>query len=825
MPRTQATTRYAVLLLLVVSLLAIGESLLPGRAFVSVHSALRPPLDTPSDRDDFQRLLKSTNIDTGDQLFQVLPERRAFNEALVRGELPLWWPEAGGGISLLGAPGAELLEPRALLLSLIFGPVQSLAIQAALTIFILGILTFWWLKHSDFSDLASVTGAVAFALCGALSCNLYYICKVDSMILLPGGLLAIELWIRGRTKTAVAVMALAAAESSLASFPQNTAVCLYAVLLCGGFRMVEWKRSAGGAFPVRGMVFLFGAMLAGLAVGAIHYLPVREWSAEAARTTSLGGAGFRASPANWLSMFVPLVVGDPVSEASVVSNPLIWILDSLQTPGRGYNFTETTIYSGLMAIPLMAAGLACGTAAVAPATGLLFTLAIAMGTPVALLPGVNVSAPARALAGAGFFVAWLCALGMDALLTKKRAAVGFAAGAAVLLVAGFAAAFLAKIPAGQPAAVADLALRCWTDMAAASGTSAPDPRVLDGFEKRHSEVLPLLVLFSTWAFVNVLGVGAVLLAPRARVVIFVMMAADLIYFAHHILPAKPSHNMLVRTPAVEQIRTSAEGGRVLRIASSGAPVTRDFELFQTTLPSYFDISDTAAYVIFPNANQVNVARAFFKESVLYDTFLGAAPAAALDSPLPDVLGASIIFTKDPLDRRDLELIVTKPGFHAYKRRNWRGRAWIAREGRMIDGDQAMLEALTNPAFTPTTTALLEGEPGGLPLSGQGGGTLQITEPDSRTVKIKIKGSGGGFLVEAAPACAGWSATLDGFSTPLFRANRCGRAVYVPPGDHEVVFTYFPPSFLHGSIVTILSIAVIVLLIRRAPVWNDSAVPS
>src|SRR5262245_35234003 len=103
------------LLLTALALACLSPSLWPGRAFVSIHSAQRRPLDAGLTLEALESARARGNFETGDQVIQVLPERRAFNEAIERGEWPLWWPQAGGGISLMGAPGAELLEPRAFL--------------------------------------------------------------------------------------------------------------------------------------------------------------------------------------------------------------------------------------------------------------------------------------------------------------------------------------------------------------------------------------------------------------------------------------------------------------------------------------------------------------------------------------------------------------------------------------------------------------------------------------------------------------------------------------------------------------------------------------
>jgi uncharacterized membrane protein YfhO len=60
----------------------------------------------------------------------------------------------------------------------------------------------------------------------------------------------------------------------------------------------------------------------------------------------------------------------------------------------------------------------------------------------------------------------------------------------------------------------------------------------------------------------------------------------------------------------------------------------------------------------------------------------------------------------------------------------------------------------------------------------------------------------------------WTATVDGRSAPVWRANVAFRAVPVPAGRHEVVMRYRPPSALWGMALTAAGIAAAALLAKR-----------
>lgn len=77
----------------------------------------------------------------------------------------------------------------------------------------------------------------------------------------------------------------------------------------------------------------------------------------------------------------------------------------------------------------------------------------------------------------------------------------------------------------------------------------------------------------------------------------------------------------------------------------------------------------------------------------------------------------------------------------------------------------------------------------------------------------------GELVLADTFYPGWRATVDGQPTPVTRANEAHRAVFLPAGAHQVVFTYRPLSLLLGAAISataiVAGLAIIVLGKRRS----------
>ncbi len=83
--------------------------------------------------------------------------------------------------------------------------------------------------------------------------------------------------------------------------------------------------------------------------------------------------------------------------------------------------------------------------------------------------------------------------------------------------------------------------------------------------------------------------------------------------------------------------------------------------------------------------------------------------------------------------------------------------------------------------------------------------VRITENGLNRVTLQADLDDAGFVVLADTYYPGWRAAVDGRPTPLYRANSIVRAVYVPAGQHTLVFTFLPGDFLMGAAVTLFTL--------------------
>ena len=68
--------------------------------------------------------------------------------------------------------------------------------------------------------------------------------------------------------------------------------------------------------------------------------------------------------------------------------------------------------------------------------------------------------------------------------------------------------------------------------------------------------------------------------------------------------------------------------------------------------------------------------------------------------------------------------------------------------------------------------------------------------------MELDARGGEVLVLNDAFYAGWTASVDGNPVPILPANGAVRAVPLPPGPHQVVFTYRTPGLAAGAWVSL-----------------------
>ncbi|MCL4390471.1 MAG: YfhO family protein [Patescibacteria group bacterium] len=152
------------------------------------------------------------------------------------------------------------------------------------------------------------------------------------------------------------------------------------------------------------------------------------------------------------------------------------------------------------------------------------------------------------------------------------------------------------------------------------------------------------------------------------------------------------------------------------------------------------------------------------------------------------------------------------GWSAFEFKNVLPRVFLADRVTVATDPQTQLDTIFADDFNLRRDLVLEEVPAQLPVAGTDPGQAIITQYEPARVTIKTQADGPRFLFLSDNFYPGWQATLDGQQTKIYRADFSFRAVYVPAGDHVVVFNYQPESFAIGLRLSVLGLLVFATLL-------------
>src|SRR5262245_9692811 len=169
-------------------ILVPGRALLPGHTLLPLdflHQALLPwanEVRSPHFNDHYEV----------DAVQEYLPLYQFHADALRRGELPTWNPYNRGGTSYLDNPVPVPFQPLKLLLRFL-SPEQVFDLIAAVNFTLAFLAMAAYLRSISLGPVATLFGALSWALCGCFVFNFVHERSIGPVGLLPLGLTCLEL--------------------------------------------------------------------------------------------------------------------------------------------------------------------------------------------------------------------------------------------------------------------------------------------------------------------------------------------------------------------------------------------------------------------------------------------------------------------------------------------------------------------------------------------------------------------------------------------------------------------------------------------------------
>ncbi len=757
-------TALALLILVAIPLLVVGEALLPGQVLASHGTATQLPWLSSATPEELAA--PQVNFDT---LRENLAYRIHLHETLGRGEIPWWTPHMFGGIPFVALNHTQVLYP----LTWLFLPLDPHLAFGALNfvhLVLAGLGAFAWLRAEGRSVPAALVGALAFQLNGMFATRHGHPQFVATGAWIPFALLGVS-WLCDRKPWGFALVAAATALMILAGHPS---VYVFGGWFIAAFLLLRlldlpWRERG----RVVGATVLAGAI--GVALAAPQLLATLELSHASARAAQSLEA-LTAALSHWthlLRAVFPDVTGSKVAQD-------YWSLSPT-------SFTAGMLYMGVPPLLLGALGAVWGErrARLLALFGL-GVLAVLFLPPVfelawRLLPGFQFSRVDRFSIAWFLALTWLAARGVDRVLEGEQGqqTAAWALAGVGLLLGGITLLLVPRVAAS--AAIADF-----------------DPSRL-----RAGVAWGLGLWGLTCAWIGLAGRGG----PRPLLVggLVALVAVDVVTFASPYAVARDADRLLRTTPAIDFLQSQEPPFRVLKFGG-GLPDAH-LTLFPANLPMAFGIEDIHGFAPM-HMSQLDILLRPVEEG------LGRNPwflrpleePASLEVPTLDLLAAPFVLSATPIEARDHLLVHAGEDLWIYENRRALPRALFVPEFEIQAGLDAGAARLAAGDIDPRQTVLLHREPPRWleqdPARG-GEGAVTLRGRSATSLTLDKTGPGAGHVLVLDPWYPGWRAEVGGEPAPLLRANVMFRAIPVPAGDHEVRLDYRPEWFGRARLLTLL----------------------
>jgi hypothetical protein len=699
-----------------------------------------------------------------------LPGRVLVGGLVRRGEFPIWTSRLCSGLPLAGSSA----DPIGLGIFSLLPPAAALDLFVIVLLLVAAHGSYGLARRFGADRVGAVLAGLAFAGSGYIACQLKHLAIVSTVVWLPVGLLLIDRATAPAARTdpqragsstptgegglalTMALFGLVFAQQVLSGFPQSAYICALVYGAFALFRALQGRSDyASGRTWLLRLGGLGAAVALGAAAGAVVLLPMSALGSISDRAATLGyewSTRLAYWPPNVMTFLLPYVNGD-ISNNTYTGPPFFW-------EDYGYVGAATfllAIYGGVrerrrpIAIFLLAMTL------------LAYLFVLGAATPVfkiayLLIPGLSMFRfPTRFLIVVELGLALLGAIG----LTRLRADLQ------------------ARMPAVSRAPLLIAVTIC--------GATAID---LWYHQPRQNP----MVSAPEW-----------LAAPGT----VPMILAD------------------TREPRTFTPRHRDMHRRAFLAARGWADVTPYFELRGTLPPNlgaaFWGIPSADCYAGIAPRWYTDVWGDHNREDSLVTrlTFIDLDKQVLVLHPgmagLLKAYGVTHVLSGFPQRGAALPYVGRDGNTFVY-RVEGAARARFVPAARFVQNDAEAGTRLLEGTFDPDAEILLhdvvdrpEGDAGArVNALAPGAARAAVVRETQREIVIDADAPQDGYLLFADTYYPGWTATIDGAPTPVYRANLSVRGIRLPGGRHEVRFVYEAPGVARGLRITTVALALLLL---------------
>jgi hypothetical protein len=212
----------------------------------------------------------------------------------------------------------------------------------------------------------------------------------------------------------------------------------------------------------------------------------------------------------------------------------------------------------------------------------------------------------------------------------------------------------------------------------------------------------------------------------------------------------------------------------------------------------FDASTRSDAVVAPGFGETDLVANPYREKVL--ALLGAkyildrADSGSTEKTFPPV---------------KYQLVWESQGWRVFENLLAAPRAYLVSNYLLFEEKEDFERIFFSPDFKIQETLLLEEKPEFDPEPAKST-EVKIKSYLANKVLLETKTDANQLLFLSDTYYPGWQAFVDGEETRIYRANYTFRAVGVPEGEHQVLFSYQPSFFTWGVKISLVSLALLLL---------------
>lgn len=188
----------------------------------------------------------------------------------------------------------------------------------------------------------------------------------------------------------------------------------------------------------------------------------------------------------------------------------------------------------------------------------------------------------------------------------------------------------------------------------------------------------------------------------------------------------------------------------------------------------------------------------FVKNIKYYDFLGVKYIVGHGTD-PNKIAAS-----ENMSVSSFPMVFNQGGFVIYENKDVFPRAFLVGKYQTANSYIEAQHLIMDPSFDLRNEAVIENDLSPEQASqvhSSPNNNAEITMYSPNKVIIHTNSDTASLLVLTDTFYPGWQAYVDGKETKIYRADGLVRAIFVPQGEHQIVFSYLPKSFVVGVVIS------------------------